>query len=335
MTTTAVLLTQLGTPDAPTTTAVRRYLREFLSDPFVVDAPRLLWWPLLHGVILRTRPSRSAALYRHIWRADGVSPLLHYSRLQHAAVAASLPESVVVTLAMRYGNPSLAEALRVMLQARVNRLLVFPLYPQYASSTTGSTQSAVMNALAPHRFQPTLRFAAPFHDQKPYITALATLVREHLAQAAQAAGENPLLLISFHGIPQRHVDAGDPYAGQCHETAQLLARELGLPASHWRLVFQSRFGREPWLEPALATELAQLPGEGIRSVVVVCPGFVADCLETLEEIDGQGRDIFMRAGGRAFHYIPCLNDHPPWLDALAGLVSNELAGWPCRHGPNV
>ncbi|MBF0153734.1 MAG: ferrochelatase [Magnetococcales bacterium] len=327
MTSTVVLLTQLGTPDAPTAPAVRRYLREFLSDPRVVDAPRLFWLPLLHGVILRTRPARSAALYQHIWRPDGVSPLLYFSRLQSQAVVAALPADITVTLTMRYGQPSLVAALQEVIQTRVERLLVFPLYPQYASSTTGSTQSAVMEVIAAQRCQPALRFAAPFYNRSSYIRALAARIQEHLTLIDKESGTSPYVLFSFHGLPQRHVDGGDPYADQCQETARLLARELNFPATRWRLVFQSRFGRESWLEPATAKVLAELPGEGIRSVVVACPGFVADCLETLEEIDRQGREIFLRAGGQVFHTVPCLNDHPLWLAALTELVKEELAGW--------
>ncbi len=323
----AVLLTQLGTPDAPTTPDVRAYLREFLSDPWVVDMPRPLWLPLLHGVILRTRPARSAALYRQIWRPDGVSPLLHYTRTQNQAVAATLPAGVGCTFAMRYGRPALTAALHEIIAARVERLLVFPLYPQYAAATTGSTLSVVMDAMSAHRFQPALRVAAPFYRRRSYIQALATRVQEALTACRETEADTPHILFSFHGLPQRHVDQGDPYAAQCQETARLLAEELNLPREHWHLAFQSRFGRERWLSPATTTLLARLPAEGVRSLLVVCPGFVADCLETLEEINVQGRALFFRAGGKAFHFVPCLNDHPAWIAALSALVREELAGW--------
>ncbi|MBF0625641.1 MAG: ferrochelatase [Magnetococcales bacterium] len=315
----AVLFIQLGTPAAPTAPAVRDYLAEFLSDPRVVDLPRLPWWLLLHGVILRTRPDRSAALYRAIWRADGTSPLLHHSRQQALGVAQALGGTVAVDLAMRYGQPALADRLQHLLDHH-DRLLVFPLYPQYAGSTTGSTLEAVSRILTRRRVIPALRWAGPFHDHPAYIQALAVTVGPVLTPEDH-------LLLSFHGLPQRHVDQGDPYAHQCRSTAERLAQALALTEDRWSMAFQSRFGRDQWLQPATDALLRDLPRQGRRHLVVACPGFVADCLETLEEIGRQGRETFLQAGGASFRMVPCLNDHPQWLAALAALVRQELAGW--------
>ena len=321
---TGVLFVQLGTPDDPTPSAVRRYLAEFLSDRRVVDLPRLLWWPLLHGLILRTRPQRSAALYQRIWRADGLSPLLHYTQQQAQAVgqALSAEKGVVVQFAMRYGNPSVAVLLEAMLGVGVERVLVFPLFPQYAAATTASVLDAVQAALARRRRIPTLRFAQPFFAHPGYIGAWSQQIRTQ-ADLAQSDG----LLLSFHGLPQRHVDEGDPYAVQCHQTARLLAAALDLPADRWQVTFQSRFGRDPWLTPATDHTLAQLPAQGKKRLVVACPGFVSDCLETLEEVALRGQEIFRQAGGEQFQMIPCLNDSQAWLTALAQMTREALQGW--------
>ena len=320
---TALLFVQLGTPDAPTPAAVRRYLAEFLSDRRVVDLPRLLWLPLLHGLILRTRPQRSAALYQHIWREDGLSPLLHYTQRQTQSVGLDLqPEAIAVHFAMRYGNPSVATVLQTLREAGVERVLIFPLFPHYSGATTASVLDAVQGALARSRFIPTLRFAQPFFAHPGYIDAWSEQIRtQSLLDQADA------VLFSFHGLPQRHVDEGDPYGMQCQQTARLLADALHLAADRWRISFQSRFGREPWLTPATDHTLAQLPAQGKRRLVVVCPGFVSDCLETLEEVAMRGKEIFMAAGGERFQMIPCLNDSPRWLAALAQMARQELRGW--------
>ncbi|MEO5362845.1 MAG: ferrochelatase [Magnetococcus sp. DMHC-8] len=320
---TGVLFVQLGTPDAPTPAAVRAYLAEFLADRRVVDLPRALWLPLLHGVILRTRPQRSARLYQKIWRPDGLSPLLHHTRQQAHSVGVALQnEGIAVHFAMRYGHPAVAVMLQAMLEAGVQRALIFPLFPQYAAATTASVLDAVQGALATRRFIPTLRFAQPFFAHPGYIDAWCTRIR---AQAALDQAD--CLLFSFHGLPQRHVDEGDPYHEQCLQTARLLAEALHLPAARWQVGFQSRFGREPWLQPATDQILAQLPAQGKKRVIMACPGFVSDCLETLEEIGERGQATFMAAGGEQFQLVPCLNDHPAWLTALAQMTREELRGW--------
>ncbi|MEO5334364.1 MAG: ferrochelatase [Magnetococcus sp. YQC-5] len=317
-----VLLTQLGTPDAPEPHAVRRFLREFLSDMRVVDVSRWLWLPLLHGVILPTRSPRSAALYQKIWRSDGVSPLLHYSQVVTHGVGQRLGQGVQVRLGMRYGQPGVAPILHAMVAEGIRRILIVPLFPQYSSAATASITDAVCATFGQTRYQPALRFASPFFDAPAYIAALAANIQALFDSTASVDW-----LFSFHGLPQRFVNEGDPYADQCVETARLLAHSLALPKQRWRVSYQSRFGREPWLEPNTADILARLPAEGIRRIVVVCPGFVADCLETLEEMAVQGRETFLRAGGEQFVYLPCLNDLPVWIDALADMVQQELAGW--------
>lgn len=316
-----VLMVQLGTPERPDTAAVRRYLAEFLSDRRVVDAPRWWWWPLLHGVILRTRPQRSAALYRRVWRQDGFSPLYYHTRRQADLVAANLTGTARVAWAMRYGQPAIREALEGLIAQGVKRLLVFPLFPQYSGSTTASVVDAVYRALAPGRFLPAWRVAAPFPDDPGMIAAL----REPLLPLV--ADPDGFFLFTFHGLPQRYVAEGDPYADQCHLTVARLVEALELPSHRWQVSFQSRFGREPWLEPATNQVLAGLPGRGIRRVVALCPGFVADCLETEEEIGREGKRIFLEAGGERFDYLPCLNDHPAWIAALTARIRQELAGW--------
>lgn len=317
-----VLFVQLGTPDAPTPAAVRRYLAEFLTDQRVVDIPRMLWLPLLHGIILRTRPQHSAALYQHIWRSDGVSPLLHYTQRQTQAIGQILEtEKILVRFAMRYGNPSLTSTLHEMVASGVERLLIFPLFPQYSAATTASILDAVQAAFARCRFIPTLRFSQPFFANPNYIKALVEQIRSH------PPPHKTDYLFSFHGLPQRHIQEGDPYADHCQQTAQLLAQALDLPDDRWQYTFQSRFGKEPWLTPATTTRLAQLPQTGCKRLTVICPGFVTDCLETLEEINIRGKKCFLAAGGETFHTVPCLNDSPQWITALAQITRQELAGW--------
>ncbi len=319
-----VILAQLGTPDAPDTPALRRYLAQFLSDPRVVDLPRWQWLPILHGIILRTRPKRSAALYKRIWRADGVSPLLHYTRLLEQRLQTALGDDIPVRIGMRYGAPDLGDAIRGLLDLGVERLLIFPLFPHYAGATSASVMEAAFEAIRPRRALPALRMAPPFFNHPGYIGALAERIR---LSANPTEDPDRLYLFSFHGLPQRHVDEGDPYEAQCRSTARLLAKALELPEARWRIAFQSRFGREAWIEPATDTLLTQLPKAGHKRVAVACPGFVSDCLETLEEIAIGAKESFMEAGGEAFHYLPCLNDDVAWQEALQQLVEQELQGW--------
>jgi len=327
-----VLLVNLGTPDAPTSVAVRRYLAEFLSDPRVVEIPRVAWMPLLHGVVLRLRPSRSAAKYAAIWTNDG-SPLLVHSVKQKVLLSGYLGQRMkkdglpsdlcAVELGMRYGNPSIAAALDRLRAANCEKILVLPLYPQYAASTTASTLDCVDGYFANARRVPALRFVDGFHDDPGYIRALAHNVNQYW----EKHGRPDRLVLSFHGVPKRSLAAGDPYHCYCHVTARLLADEIGLEKKDWVLCFQSRFGRGEWLKPYTFDTLAALAREGARRVDVFCPGFVADCLETLEEIGIEGRRAFQKAGGDELHAIPCLNEQPAWMAALTELAFRNLAGW--------
>jgi len=332
---TGILLTNLGTPDAPTPAAVRRYLAEFLSDPRIdTGLPRWIWKLILHGIILQVRPRKTAALYRTIWDDDGGSPLLRISVAQCQAVAKTLgtirAAPLTVALGMRYGNPSIASALRQLRQANVQRLLVLPLYPQYASATTASTIDAVSNELRLWRWVPELRFITHYHDYPAYIQALVTAIQKH---GQHCGGLPEKLLFSFHGIPQRVFLDGDPYFCQCHKTARLVAESLALAPQQWQVSFQSRFGKEPWLQPYTDEVLQQLGANGCSRVDVLCPGFAADCLETLEEIAHTNRAIFQQAGGHTFHYIPALNDSPEHIHALCDLIQEQL--WPDQTCENL
>ena len=323
---TGVLLCNLGTPEAATPAAVRRYLAEFLSDPRVVEIPSALWQPLLHGVILRRRPAASARKYQSIWLPEG-SPLMVFSRKQAVLLRGYLGErglDVRVRLAMRYGQPSVAGELNALKAEGCTRVLVLPLYPQYSGTTTASVIDAVGDWARGARHVPELRFVNRFHDDAGYIRALAKRVQAHWL----ANGRPDRLLMSVHGVPQRTVDRGDPYLAECQETARLLAAQLGLREGQWQLSFQSRFGRAKWVGPATQATLEQLGRAGAKRVDVICPGFVADCLETLEEIAIEGRAAFQAAGGGELNYVPCLNDHPAWMAALASLVQRHLQGWP-------
>ncbi|MCC7410518.1 MAG: ferrochelatase [Gammaproteobacteria bacterium] len=322
-----LLLTNLGTPDAPTTAAVRRYLREFLSDPRVIEVARIPWWFILNFGILPLRPRRSAHAYARIWEAEG-SPLLRITARQAQAVAAQFTARcrapVRVEFAMRYGKPSLRSVLERLAAAQVRRLLVLPLYPQYSATTTGSTFDAVSKALRSHRWVPELRFVGGYHDDPVYIAALADSVREHW----DAHGRGKRLLFSFHGLPREYLLAGDPYFCQCHATARLVAEALALPGSDWQVAFQSRFGPREWLRPYTDETLREWAGGGLGSVDVICPGFAADCLETLEEIAMLNRDLFLAAGGERFSYIPALNDSATHAQALTALALRHMRGWP-------
>jgi protoporphyrin/coproporphyrin ferrochelatase len=321
----AVLLVNLGTPDEPTPAALRRYLAEFLSDSRVVEIPRMLWLPILHGIILRTRPAKSAAKYRSIWMPEG-SPLAVWTERQASALSVQLQDrghSVVTRYAMRYGQPAIAQVMDELRSAGVTRVLVVPLYPQYASATTGSVTDAVHRWAQGARWVPELRTVGAYHDDAGYIDALAARVQA----SWQPGGPSERLLLSFHGVPERSLRLGDPYHCHCHKTARLLRERLDLPAERVLVTFQSRFGRAKWLEPYTEPTLRALAQQGIGSVDVMCPGFLGDCLETLEEIAQEARDAFIGAGGTSFRYIPCLNDQPQWIDALTRLTESHLQGW--------
>lgn len=327
-----VLLINLGTPAAPTPAAVRTYLAQFLSDPRVVEIPRWVWLPILHGVILRVRPAKSAQKYAAIWTTAG-SPLLAHSQRQLVLLqgllgerlkALGLPvDMVAIALGMRYGTPDLASALDELRGKGCDRILVVPLYPQYAASTTATAMDAVYAHATRLRRMPALRTIDCFHDDPGYIKALAQVINDDWMKH----GRPDRLVLSFHGLPLRVLELGDPYHCHCHKTARLLATELGLTAAQYVVTFQSRFGRAEWLQPYTAQVLEALGREGLRRVDVFCPGFVADCLETLEEIGIEGREIFVAAGGKEFRQIPCLNGHAAWIAALTELVLRNLQGW--------
>lgn len=324
-----VLVANLGTPDEPTSTALRRYLREFLGDPRVIEIPKWRWWPILFGLVLPTRSPKSAVAYQQVWGEEG-SPLLRIGERQVAGIqrrlqARSAVGPFAVELGMRYGNPSIAKALRRLRDAGAQRILVLPLYPQYSATTTGSTFDAVARELMLWRWVPELRMIGQYHDDPGYLDALARSIREHWDKH----GRGERLLFSFHGMPQRYLLNGDPYYCQCHKTARLLAEHLQLPQGSWEICFQSRFGKEEWLKPYTDETVVTLArDEGVRYVDVVCPGFAADCLETLEEIAEENREYFEENGGKRLSYIPALNDRHDHVDALARLVLRHAQGWP-------
>lgn len=322
-----ILVTNLGTPDAPTTSAVRRYLAEFLADPRVIEVPAPLWWLVLHGIILRIRPGKSASAYRKIWTDTG-SPLLTIAARQAKAIQSELDNQlsgpVRVELGMRYGNPSIKSAMEKLRAAHAVRILVFPLYPQYSSTTTASTFEAVFKVMKTWRWIPELRMINHYHDDDRYINALSESIKMHW----QAHGQAEKLLFSFHGIPKHYFTSGDPYFCECHKTARLVAERLALPDGQWQVTFQSRFGPREWLRPYTSETLQGLAAKGTKSVSVICPGFSADCLETLEEINIQYRTLFTESGGGQFTYIPALNDHPLHIECLAGIIKKHCQGWP-------
>ena len=318
-----VMLVNLGTPDAPTAGAVGRYLREFLSDPRVVQLPRIVWLPILYLLVLPIRASKSARKYASIWKPEG-SPLRIYherqAQLLRGYLGQKLGKQVPVVAAMRYGKPSIAAGLEELRQAGCDRLLAIPMYPQYAQSTTASTEDAIAKALKRWRPAPTLKVVKDFHDHTAYVKAVAKNVNDYWMKT----GRPDRLLMSFHGIPKKVSDAGDPYAAQCRESARLIATELGWNDGRTIVTFQSRFGAAEWLQPYTAATLEQLGKDGVGRVDVVCPGFAADCLETLEEIAQLGREQFLGAGGKEFHYIPSTNDTPAWMTALSILAMENL-----------
>jgi len=334
-----LLVAQLGTPDAPTPGALRSYLRQFLSDPRVIDHHPLLWQPLLQGIILRTRPRRSAKLYQRIWLEEG-SPLLVHSEAQVAGLQARLDDQYRVILGMTYGNPSIGDAIRTLEGEGIERMIVLPMFPQFSSTTTASIYDAVYRAAAGRinplfhdhkRFIPTLRFIEPYYDHPLYIEAM----RAHLEATIRSLADRPdKFVITFHGIPERYVRTGDPYRQQCEQTASLLAEAMHWRDGEWIVSFQSQFGPEEWLQPYTEDVLKKLHRQGVERPLVFSPGFVTDCLETLDELGDEGREQFEDGGGDGEHYTlaPCLNAAPYWLDALATLVRDNAGGWVASNG---
>ena len=323
---TGILLVNLGTPEAPTPQALRTYLKEFLSDPRVVEIPRAAWWLILNVIILNTRPKKSAEKYAAIWTADG-SPLKVHTEKQARLLKGWLGEKIatpfMVEYAMRYGSTSIPDTLARMKAAGCDRILILPAYPQYAASSTATAFDMAFAWLQKTRTQPALRTLKHYHDHPAYIHALAANIRD----AWQMHGRPDMLVMSFHGVPRYTLDKGDPYHCECQKTGRLLAEALGLDPKHYRLTFQSRFGRAEWLQPYTDKTLEALGREGVNRVDVVAPGFTADCLETLEELAMEGRASFLAAGGKEFHYIPALNEHPQWIDALGRIALENLGGW--------
>jgi ferrochelatase len=321
-----VLLTNLGTPEAPTAKALRPYLKQFLWDPRVVEVPRPLWWLILNGIILRVRPKRSAAAYAEVWTDEG-SPLLTHSLNQAKALQSALAESygdqVIVDVAMRYGKPSIASVIDKMLSAGVRKLIVLPLYPQYSAATTGSTFDAIADEFKQRRWLPDFRFVSHYHDHSGFIHAITNRIKAHWAEH----GRTDKLLFSYHGMPQKYLENGDPYHCECHKTTRLIAEQLGLAPSEYLTTFQSRFGRDPWLQPYTDETLKALPQQGVKSVQIICPGFSSDCLETIEEIGGENCEYFLEAGGERYEYIPCLNAEPDHIELMRTLIEEQAKDW--------
>lgn len=326
-----VLLVNLGTPDAPTPPAIRRYLAQFLSDQRVVDYPRWLWMPILHGVILQSRPPKVSKLYQRIWTAEG-SPLLVHTRRQAEGLQARLGDAYVVAYGMRYGNPSVGAAINQLREANVDRIIVFPMFPHFSTSTVASVYDEVLRLTVgrPNNFyQPTnynipaLRFVPSYYNHPAYIAALRDRIQAHVGKH----GAPEKYVFSYHGVPRRFIRHGEPYQSQCMETSQLLAARLGLKPDQWMTTFQSQFGPEQWIGPATDDTLEDLAARGVKHVLATCPGFVADCLETTDEIGTEAAETFTEAGGDRLSFVPSLNDHPAWLDAMATIVRQESAGW--------
>ncbi len=320
---TAVLLIQLGTPDAPTSRALRPYLRQFLSDPRVIEFPRLPWWFILNLFILPFRPKQSAEKYARIWNPQTGSPLLHYTQRQVEELQKRLG-NVPVAFGMQIGNPSLEAVVHRLIDQGVERLIVLPMYPQYSATTTASATDALFQALMKVRRVPALRIVPPYYDHPSYLDAVVAIVREQLAGLSWQPEH---FVISFHGIPVSYCKRGDPYATHVKRTTRLLVERLGWPRSQWTQTFQSRFGREVWLKPYTDDVLTDLAKKGIKRVFVVTPGFTADCLETIDEIGHESNEVFLHAGGEALFQCPCLNDHPTWIEAMHTMLSTEGQGW--------
>ncbi|WP_420476015.1 ferrochelatase [Noviherbaspirillum sp. ST9] len=330
---TGLVLVNLGTPDEPTTPAVRRYLKQFLWDPRMVEIPRALWWLILHGVILPFRSSKSAAKYASIWTQEG-SPLLVHTKKQAALLRGYLGErghDVQVAYAMRYGSPSVAQVVDKLKADGCDRILILPAYPQYSATTTASIFDAVFSHYAKVRNVPELRFVKHYHDNEGYIDALKNSVLAHW----EVHGRPDKLVMSFHGVPKRTLLLGDPYHCECHKTARLLANALRLTPEQYIVTFQSRFGKAEWLQPYTAPTVQKMGKEGVRRIDVLCPGFSSDCLETLEEIAMEVKQDFLTAGGKEFHYIPCLNEDPAWITALAEIAEQHMVGWPTMQTPQM
>lgn len=330
---TAVVLANLGTPDAPTAAAVKVYLKQFLSDPRVVEIPRLIWWIILNGIILPFRSRQSAEKYASIWTEQG-SPLKVHTERQAAllqSVLSARGHDVRVAVAMRYGNPALPHVLDQLKAEGCDRILVLPAYPQYSATTTASIFDTVFSHYTQVRNAPELRLIKHYHDENGYIQSLAATVRAHWEQHGRA----DKLVMSFHGVPKRTLLLGDPYHCECYKTARLLGEVLGLVKDDYLVTFQSRFGKAEWLQPYTAPTLQALGQQGVRRVDVMCPGFVGDCLETLEEIAMEAKEDFLHAGGKEFHYIPCLNELPQWIEAMADLVEKHSGGWPITEDPHA
>jgi ferrochelatase len=319
----AVLLIQLGTPDAPTAPALRRYLRQFLSDPRVIEAPRLPWWFVLNFQILRTRPAQSAAKYRRIWDANTGSPLLHFTRLQAEALQKALPD-FPVHFGMQVGSPAVADVVRGLIKEGVDRLIVLPMYPQYSATTTASATDVLFKTLLKERRVPTLRIVPPYYDHPAYLDAVTAVIRE---DRARLPWQPDHYVLSFHGLPVKYIERGDPYPEHVERTTQLLLERLGWPVGKWTQTYQSLFGKDVWLQPYTDKTLQELARRGARRVFVAMPGFTADCLETLDEIGNEARELFRHAGGEELRACPCLNDHPAWIEAMRKLVVQEGQGW--------
>jgi ferrochelatase len=318
-----VLLINLGTPNTPEPGSVKLYLREFLSDPRVVEIPQLVWQPILRGIILKTRPKKSSHAYKQVWTDEG-SPLAAITARQAKALAGAFGEQVIVDHAMRYGKPAISQRIDALKAQGCERILIAPLYPQYCAATTATANDAAFRHLQGLRWQPAVRTLPPYHDHPGYINALKRVTE---ASLAELDFEPEAVIASFHGMPQRTLELGDPYHCHCRKTARLLSAAMG---RELMVAFQSRFGRAKWLEPATDTTLAALPGQGVKKVAILAPGFSADCLETLEELAIRGRETFVEAGGTHFAYLPCLNDSGPGLDMLRSLIGRELEGWLAR-----
>ncbi len=321
--TTGILLIQVGTPDAPTTPALRRYLRQFLGDPRVIDLPRWKWRPILNLFILPFRPARSAAKYRRIWDPQTGSPLLHYTRRQAEELQRLLP-GATIAFGMQVGEPSVASVVHELIAGGVDRLIVLPMYPQYSATTTAGATDALFQALLKEKRVPALRIVPPYYDHPAYLDAMTTVIREELGRLSWTPDH---YLLSFHGIPIRYCQQGDPYATHVKRTTARLVERLGWPRGRWTQTFQSLFGREEWLKPYTEAMLKQLAKAGMRRVFVATPGFTADCLETIDEIGREAAETFRHAGGEALHRCPCLNDHPAWIEALRRIVTEQGQGW--------
>jgi ferrochelatase len=321
-----VLLLNLGTPDATDYWSMRRYLKEFLSDRRVIEEPRLKWWPILNLIILTVRPGRKGKDYEKIWNAErNESPLKTITRAQAEKLTAMLgDERIVVDWAMRYGNPAVAACIKRLQDKGCDRILLVPLYPQYAAATTATACDHAFRALMALRWQPAVRIAPPYYDEPAYVDAVAASMREHLTRLDF---EPDALIMSFHGMPEKYAEQGDPYPRHCEETARLVRERLGWPASRWHLTYQSQFGTDPWLQPYTIDTAARLARSGVKRLGIVAPGFSADCLETLEELDMENRRAFLNNGGEQFAYVPCLNAGPHGMAAIESLVRRELAGW--------